>query len=92
MKISPIHSSMKLSTPYLVLLGVILLQADFIQAQEAKFSFNHVAVCVTDLERSANFYKNVLAFAEITNRSKLEGVRWFEMGQGKEIHLIYFVK
>jgi lactoylglutathione lyase len=33
-----------------------------------------------------------LKFQEITNRSKLEGVRWFSIGEGKELHLISFVK
>jgi len=55
-------------------------------------TLNHLALSVKDLNRSAEFYGNVLKFSEITNRSKLEGVRWFSVGEGKELHLISFVK
>jgi lactoylglutathione lyase len=55
-------------------------------------TFNHMALSVKDLNRSADFYGNILKFQEITNRSKLEGVRWFSVGEGKELHLISFVK
>ena len=59
-------------------------------------SFNltvdHLALSVKDVDRSAEFYGNILKFREITNRSKLEGVRWFAVGDGKELHLISIVK
>ena len=44
------------------------------------------------MDRSADFYKKVLKLQEITNRSKLEGVRWFSIGENKELHLISIVK
>jgi len=44
------------------------------------------------VDRSADFYKKVLKLQEITNRSKLEGVRWFSIGENKELHLISIVK
>jgi lactoylglutathione lyase len=56
------------------------------------FNFNHMALSVKDVDRSAEFYKKVLKLAEITNRSKLEGVRWFALAEGKELHLISIVK
>jgi catechol 2,3-dioxygenase-like lactoylglutathione lyase family enzyme len=56
------------------------------------FSFNHMALSVKDVDRSAAFYKSILHLPEITNRSKLEGVRWFSLGEGKELHLISIVK
>jgi lactoylglutathione lyase len=55
-------------------------------------AYNHVAISVKDVNRSADFYGNVLKLQEITNRSKLEGVRWFSVGEGKEVHLISFLK
>src|SRR6478609_9637371 len=67
----------------------------FAQAQQGKtynFTFNHMALSVKDVDRSAEFYKNVLKLQEITNRSKLEGVRWFSLGEGKELHLISIIK
>jgi lactoylglutathione lyase len=58
----------------------------------ADFKFNHLALSVTDLQKSVEFYSNVLDLKEITNRGKLEGVRWFSLGEGKELHLISIVK
>lgn len=53
-----------------------------------KFSFDHQALAVKDLQRSADFYSKVLGLTEITNRTKIEGIRWFSFGEGKELHLI----
>ncbi len=52
------------------------------------FTFNHLAISVKDINRSVEFYKNVLKLTEITNRTKIEGIRWFSLGEGQEIHLI----
>ena len=52
------------------------------------FTFNHLALSVKDVDRSAKFYKNVLNLQEITNRTKIEGIRWFSFSDGKELHLI----
>lgn len=39
------------------------------------FGFNHLAISVKDVDASAAFYIKTLHLPEITNRSKLEGVR-----------------
>jgi lactoylglutathione lyase len=54
--------------------------------------FNHVAVSVKDVDVSAAFYKNTLNLEEITNRTKKEGIRWFSLSDGKELHLIATIK
>lgn len=59
-------------------------------AQE--FSFNHLALSVKDVARSAEFYATVLKLPEIVNRGKIEGVRWFALADGIELHLISTVK
>ena len=66
----------------------------FLQAQDTSFNFtfNHLALSVKDVDRSAEFYKKVVNLQEITNRSKIEGVRWFSLGDGKELHLISTLK
>lgn len=67
----------------------------FIQAQDTasfNFSFNHLALCVKDVDRSADFYKNALNLQEITNKTKIEGIRWFSIGEGKELHLLSILK
>jgi lactoylglutathione lyase len=56
------------------------------------FTFDHTALSVKDVNRSAEFYQKVLKLQEITNRSKLEGVRWFAIGEGKELHLISIIR
>ena len=55
-------------------------------------SFNHMALSVKDVNRAADFYMHVLGMEEITNRTKIDGIRWFSMGEGKELHLISIIK
>ena len=79
----------------ITLLLITLSFSGLLQAQENtsfNFTFNHLALSVKDVNRSAAFCANVLKLQEITNRSKLEGVRWFSLGQGKELHLISTLK
>jgi catechol 2,3-dioxygenase-like lactoylglutathione lyase family enzyme len=75
-----------------LLLPVIFIGT--LQAQDSSFNFsiNHLAISVKDVNRSAEFYKNVLKLSEITNRSKIEGIRWFSFGDGRELHLISVIK
>jgi len=66
-----------------------------LQAQEPgtfNFGFNHMALSVKDVAKSAAFYKSVLQLQEITNRSKMEGIRWFALADGRELHLVSIVK
>jgi len=63
-----------------------------VKAQNTSFTFNHIALSVKDLDKSASFYKDVLQLQEITNKTKMEGIRWFSLGEGKELHLISLLK
>ncbi len=74
---------------------VALCITGFLQAQDSatfNFTLNHLALSVNDVNRSADFYKKVLSLQEITNRTKMEGIRWFIFGDGKELHLISTIK
>ena len=51
-------------------------------------SFNHVALSVEDVDRSAAFYRDIFGLTEITNRTEIPGIRWFSFDEGKELHLI----
>lgn len=55
-------------------------------------SLNHFALSVNDVDTSAEFYKNALNLQEITNRTEKAGIRWFSLGDGKELHLISNIK
>lgn len=67
----------------------------FVQGQDTtsfNFTFNHLALSVKDVDRSADFYKKVLNLKEITNRTKIDGIRWLSLGEDKELHLISIIK
>ena len=79
----------------LKLLIVALSFSGFLLAQENtsfNFRYNHLALSVKDVDRSAEFYMKVLKLPEILNRSKIEGVRWFVFADGLELHLISAIK
>jgi lactoylglutathione lyase len=79
----------------LKLVLVALSLSGFLLAQENtsfNFRYNHLALSVKDVDRSAEFYMKVLKLPEILNRSKIEGVRWFVFADGLELHLISGIK
>ena len=55
---------------------------------QSKLSFNHLALSVKELDRSADFYGRVLDLSEIRRDSPTKGVRWFSLGAAQELHLI----
>ena len=64
-----------------------------VQAQETStFTFNHISLSVNNVNISAQFYKEIFNLQEITNRTEIEGIRWFSLGEGKELHLISVIK
>jgi len=81
--------------PKTSLLLFALLFTGWLKAQDSLssgFSVNHLALSVKDVNRSAGFYSTVLKLHEITNRSKIEGIRWFVLADGRELHLISVIK
>ena len=71
---------------------IFLFSFGMLQSQETtNFTFNHLALSEKNLYQSATFYKEILGLQEITNKTKMDGIRWFSFGEGKELHLISFL-
>lgn len=51
-------------------------------------AFNHVALQVSDVAQSADFYTKVLDLEEIRIPAFDYPVRWFSLGENRELHLI----
>ena len=79
----------------IIFLITIIALTTTLHAQDSTafgFTFNHMALSVTNLDSSVSFYQKVFQFKEITNRSKIEGIRWLSLTEGKELHLISIIK
>lgn len=81
---------MKKITLFLILIQCSILS--FGQDLDYSVTFNHIALSVSDVDQSAQFYMKTLNLQEITNRTKIDGVRWFSLGEGIELHLISILK
>lgn len=55
-------------------------------------SINHIALSVKMWIAPRHFYKTVLLLPEITNRTKIEGIRWVTLADDRELHLISILK
>ena len=51
-------------------------------------SLNHIAACVTDVERSKRFYSGVLGLKEIPRPAFTFDGAWYELADGSRFHLI----
>lgn len=71
---------------------VLLLTATanclFAQSQSFDFSFDHFAIVVEDVDKSAEFYKNALNLEETPHPDRKPGYRWFVINDNTQIHLI----
>lgn len=50
--------------------------------------FNHIALSVYDLQKSADFYSNVIGLDTIPEPFKVGKHVWFEIGPGLSLHLV----
>lgn len=67
----------------------VMLFASFASAQnEFKLTKDHDAIQVQDLEVSAEFYGKVLGLKEIPNGGLGSHIRWFQLDNKVQIHLI----
>ena len=71
---------MKLSLCFLLLF--------FTMTVHAQIKVNHIAVHVSDLKKSRDFYQNVLSLKEIDEPFKDGLHAWYDIGGGAALHLI----
>ncbi len=69
-------------------LFILILIVSHANSQSFGLNFNHDALLVADVDKSAIFYSEVLGLKEIVNRTEKPGRRWLSMGNGTELHLI----
>jgi len=76
--------------PHLKILLLLTVGANCLlsQAQSFDFNFDHFAIVVADVDKSAEFYKNVLNLEETPHPDRKPGYRWFVINGNTQIHLI----
>jgi catechol 2,3-dioxygenase-like lactoylglutathione lyase family enzyme len=78
---------MKLHSPFLLLLILPLLLSA--QTETFKLTFNHQALPVKQLQKTGDFYIQILGFEEIKmTASQLPPKLWLKNHEGKQLHLI----
>lgn len=56
--------------------------------KDFNFKKDHDAIQVSDLEISAEFYKNIMGLKEIPNGGLPEHIRWFQLSDKTQLHII----
>jgi len=72
---------------FLFLLGITLFTTKVV-GQEFHTSYNHTALRVSNLDRSANFYAEALNLKEIEVPYNNPILRWYSLGERLQLHLI----
>ncbi|MEH6407005.1 MAG: VOC family protein [Leeuwenhoekiella sp.] len=57
-------------------------------AQSFDLQFDHTALSVSDLDKSAAFYHDILQLHEIPTPASNPTLRWFDLGNNHQLHLI----
>lgn len=76
--------------PYFKIVLMLTITANCLlgQAQSFDFQFDHFAIVVEDVDKSAEFYKNVLNLEETPHPDRKPGYRWFVVNGNTQLHLI----
>ncbi|MDT7830087.1 VOC family protein [Pricia sp. S334] len=72
----------------LLLLLSLTTNCLLLQAQSFDFQFDHFAIVVADVDKSAEFYATVLNLEETPHPDRKPGFRWFIIDDNTQIHLI----
>ena len=80
---------MKQSVIQYILTGICLVGISVSgYSQEKRAIFNHIALSVYDLKKSASFYQEVLQLDSIPEPFKIGKHKWFEIAPGFSLHLV----
>lgn len=71
-----------------VIVFMLLLSAAAAGAQQKKPALNHIAVYVTDLQRSTAFYKNIVGLDTIPEPFHDGKHTWFRVAEHSHLHII----
>ena len=79
---------MKKSLIFILLISAIFTSYGQDKNPAMKFSIDHYAINVTDLQQSVDYYQNVFSIKEIYNGTQLDHIKWFRLGERQELHII----
>ncbi|MDT0641409.1 VOC family protein [Zunongwangia sp. F363] len=71
-----------------IILGFILMSINMNAQSGFNFKKDHDALMVNDVDASAEFYMNILGLPEIPNGGLGDHIRWVELNDKVQIHLI----
>ena len=78
-----------MKTPLKILVLITVTANSFLaQAQSFNFHFDHFAIVVEDVDKSAEFYANALNLEETPHPDRTPGFRWFIINGNSQLHLI----
>ena len=78
---------MKIYTTILLLMS-FTVSTNTVNAQSFNYDYDHYSMVVTDVDKSAEFYADVLKLQEIPHPDLTPGFRWFLVNKHAQIHLI----
>lgn len=76
----------------LVLTGILICSGMITYAQKPYITFNHIAIMVTDANKSADFYIHWFHLANLKNPFPGRPIRWLSLGGKMQLHLIQGTK
>ncbi|QYA25268.1 VOC family protein [Gramella sp. MT6] len=77
-----------MKTFYSCILFILIMANSNAQSNPFQLMKDHDALQVKDLDTSAKFYGEVLGLEEIPNGGLPDHIRWFQLGDKVQIHLI----
>ncbi|WP_300434026.1 VOC family protein [Christiangramia sp.] len=75
-------------TRYILIFTLLFMAISNAQSNQFQLNKDHDAIQVKDLKASAKFYGDVLGLKEIPNGGLPAHIRWFQLGNAVQIHLI----